>query len=66
MGLIYAPNTTRWRVGDLVIHAADAKRADMLMVVIGCSREGIYWTRYALPEELTLPLESVPHSRVTN
>lgn len=51
MGLIYAPNTTRWHVGDFVIHDADAKRADMLMVVTGCSREGIYRTRYAFPEE---------------
>ena len=51
MGLIYAPNTTRWRVGDFVIHDADAKRADMLMVVTGYSREGIYRTRYAFPDE---------------
>ena len=39
MGLIRAPNTTRWPVGDFVIHDADAKRADMLMVVTGCSRD---------------------------
>ena len=51
MGLIYAPNTTRWRVGDFVIHDADAKRADMMMVVIGCSHEGIYRTRYVFPDE---------------
>lgn len=51
MELIHAPNTTRWRVGDLVIHDADAKRTDMLMVVTGCSRDGIYRTRYAFPEQ---------------
>ena len=50
MGLIHAPNTTRWRVGYFVIHDADAKRADMLMVVTGCSRDGIYQTRYAFPD----------------
>ena len=51
MGLIHAANSTRWRVGDFVIHDSDAKRADMLMVVIGCSRDGIYRTRYAFPGE---------------
>ena len=51
MNLIHAPNATPWRVGDFVIHDSDAKRADMLMVVIGCSRQGIYRTRYAFPEE---------------
>ena len=51
MALIYAPNTTRWRAGDFVIHDADAKRIDMLMVVISCSRDGIYRTRYAFTNE---------------
>ena len=51
MRLIHVPNATPWRVGDFVIHDSDAKRADMLMVVIGCSRQGIYRTRYAFPEE---------------
>jgi hypothetical protein len=51
MRLIHVPNATQWRVGDVVIHDSDAKRADMLMVVIGCSRQGIYRTRYAFPEE---------------
>ena len=51
MRLIHAPNARQWRVGDVVIHDSDAKRADMLMVVIGCSRQGIYRTRYAFPEE---------------
>lgn len=31
---------------------ADAKRADMLMVVTGRSKAGIYRTRYAFPAEL--------------
>ena len=51
MRLIHVPNATQWRVGDFVIHDSDAKRADMVMVVIGCSRQGIYRTRYAFPEE---------------
>ena len=52
MRLIHAPNATPWRVGDFVIHDSDAKRADMLMIVIRCSRPGVYRTRYAFPEEL--------------
>ena len=51
MNLIHAPNATPWRVGDFVIHDSDAKRADMLMIVIGCSRQGVYRTRYAFPDE---------------
>lgn len=51
MRLIHVPNATQWRVGDFVIHDSDAKRADMVMVVIGCSRQGIYRTRYAFPDE---------------
>lgn len=47
---IYLPNTTSWNIGDLVIHDCDAKRPDMLMVVIGCSRAGVYRTRYAFPK----------------
>ena len=49
VAMIHPPNTTPWRVGDIVIHDDDAKRADMLMVVIGVSRAGIYRTRYAFP-----------------
>ena len=30
----YEPNTIDWAVGDLVIHDADAKTADMLMRVV--------------------------------
>ena len=51
MNLIHAPNATPWRVGDFVIHDSDAKRADMLMIVIGCSRQCLYRTRYAFPDE---------------
>jgi hypothetical protein len=39
------------RVGCFVIHDADAKRADMLMVVIGCSRDDIYRTHCAFPDD---------------
>ncbi|MGE0099083.1 MAG: hypothetical protein AB7S86_12130 [Hydrogenophaga sp.] len=49
MGLIHAPNTTPWQCGDLVIHDADAKRIDMLMIVVSCSAEGVYRTRYVYP-----------------
>ncbi len=31
----YAPNTRRWQPGDIVIHDADAKRSEMLMLVKG-------------------------------
>lgn len=42
----YAPNTIHWPKGALVIHDYDAKRADMLMVVIGRTREGLVRTQY--------------------
>lgn len=42
----YEPNVSHWRRGDVVIHDADAKRADMLMVVIGRTRDGLVKTRY--------------------
>lgn len=42
----YAPNTTHWPKGALVIHDADAKRANMLMVVVGFARDGRVKTRY--------------------
>jgi hypothetical protein len=47
----YEPNTTEWQPGDLVIHDDDAKRPDMLMVVLGRTRAGIYRTRYAFPDQ---------------
>lgn len=44
-------NACEWKPGDVVIHDADAKRADMLMVVVGRSRAGVYRTRYLFPSE---------------
>lgn len=49
MGLIHDPNTTQWQPGDLVIHDSDAKRADMLMIVLGQDATGTFRTRYAFP-----------------
>lgn len=49
MGLIHEPNVTQWSSGDLVIHDSDAKRVDMLMIVIGQDASGVYQTRYAFP-----------------
>ena len=49
MGLIHDPNTTQWQPGDLVIHDSDAKRADMLMIVLGQDATGAFRTRYAFP-----------------
>ncbi|MCB4365446.1 hypothetical protein KIH07_17010 [Hydrogenophaga taeniospiralis] len=49
MDLIHEPNTVQWRVGDLVIHDSDVKRADMLMIVLGQERSGVFRTRYAFP-----------------
>lgn len=42
MGLLYPANTHPWQAGDLVIHDADANRADMPMLVLSCSLTGIY------------------------
>lgn len=47
----YEPNTERWKVGDLVIHDADAKTPDMLMIVVGYTKEGQCRTRYHQPPE---------------
>lgn len=49
MGLIHDPNTPQWKPGDLVIHDSDAKRADMLMIVLGQDATGAFRTRYAFP-----------------
>ena len=43
--MIYEPNTTRWHVGDHVIHDCDAKKECMLMVVI-CASDDQCVTRY--------------------
>lgn len=42
----YEPNTVQWRKGQFVIHDADAKRLDMVMLVIGHTRDGLVKTRY--------------------
>jgi hypothetical protein len=49
MGLIHEPNSIQWKPGDLVIHDSDAKRADMLMIVLGQDSTGVFRTRYAFP-----------------
>lgn len=43
----YEANKTQWKVGDLVLHDADAKRPEMLMKVVGYARDGRCKTRYA-------------------
>ena len=49
--MIYEPNTTVWGMGDLVIHDADGKTADMLMRVVSRDKKtGEYKTKYAFPE----------------
>lgn len=42
----YEPNTTCWMPGDLVIHDADDKREDMLMLVLGRDARGDFQTIY--------------------
>ncbi len=37
----YSPNTRRWQKGDIVIHDADAKRKEFLLIVEGC--DGLGW-----------------------
>lgn len=45
--MIYEPNTTYWKPGDLVIHDADAKQFKMVMEVIGYNNStGFCITRY--------------------
>lgn len=46
----YPANTHQWKVGNFVIHDADAKRAEMLMEVLGYDREtGLCRTKYLHP-----------------
>jgi hypothetical protein len=45
--MIHGPNTAVWKCGDYVMHDSDAKRADMLVVVVGRDKDVIYRTRYA-------------------
>ena len=49
MPLICEPNRIEWEAGDYVIHDSDAKRADMLVVVIGWSRDGGFRPALRLP-----------------
>jgi len=42
----YEVNTIRWKVGDLVLHDADHKSAEMLMEVVGYTKEGKCKTKY--------------------
>lgn len=48
----YEENKTQWKVGDLVLHDADAKRPEMLMKVIGYAKDGRCKTRYAEPNQM--------------
>ncbi len=45
----YPDNTKDWRVGDLVIHKADAKKDWMLMCVVKIQKNGRIVTRYIMP-----------------
>ncbi len=42
----YRPNQIRWDPGDLVLHIADAKRANMLMKVMSYRPDGLCRTVY--------------------
>jgi len=47
----YEPNTVRWQPGAVVIHDADAKKREMLMVVTSYhSKTGECRTKYLYPE----------------
>jgi hypothetical protein len=47
----YEPNTKRWKRGDLVLHDADAKKPNMLMRVMGYTRNGqLCRVQYIEPE----------------
>jgi hypothetical protein len=50
MRLIHTPNAMHWRRGDFEAHDSDAMPHDVLMIVNGCSRKGVYRTRYAFPK----------------
>ncbi len=54
--MLYPPNTTTWKKGDLVIHCSDAKKPYMLMIVTGYTRDGLVKTKYAHPEKPKSPL----------
>lgn len=50
----YPDNLIKWAIGSLVIHKADAKCTDMLMRVIGYTRDGLCKTVYHCPSESML------------
>lgn len=55
-GLNYSPNTIQWMPGDLVLHDADRKCKEMLMVVTGYDpKTGQCKTRYVTPEAFGWP-----------
>lgn len=45
----YEPNTTQWKIGDIVLHHADQKHPRMFMVVTGYARDGLCKTLYVDP-----------------
>jgi hypothetical protein len=45
----YRMNSRYWNRGELVVHVCDTKRADMLMQVIGYTRDGLVKTQYIDP-----------------
>lgn len=58
----YQANTIHWRPGDLVLHDADAKTPEMLMVVLGYDRvTGECRTKYVKPDAM---YEGCPGKRV--
>lgn len=42
----YPANTRVWKIGDQVIHDADAKKPEMLMVVVGYTGDGLVKSHY--------------------
>lgn len=61
----YPDNKRDWQAGDCVIHKADAKKAFMLMVVVGVQKNGRIKTRYVSPgliwgKHTDVPFRSMP------
>ncbi len=54
----YEPNTTHWKIGDIVIHDADHKDLSMLMIVVGYTRDGLCKTQY-YPALKTKPTKKI-------
>ena len=49
MALLYREKLVEWKTGDYVVHASNAKRTDMLMVVIRRGSNGGFRLRYVFP-----------------